>query len=91
MSLQTMIKKIEDTQLCREIIRVNPDWYYVPSSEGQICYKVMVSEDGREYCSCEDYARNMKSDPLLKCKHVMAVINAINDSGFRSALVSWNK
>jgi hypothetical protein len=31
MSLQTMIKKIEDTQ---EIVRVNPDWYYVPSSEG---------------------------------------------------------
>jgi predicted nucleic acid-binding Zn finger protein len=72
-----MLKKIEDTQLCKEIVRVNQDWYYVASSEEQICYKVMVSEDGREYCSCEDYARNMKSDPILKCRQVMAVINAI--------------
>jgi hypothetical protein len=83
MSLQTMIKKIEYTQLCREIVRVNPDWYYVPASEGQICYKVLVSEDGREYCSCDEYAINMKSDPILKCKHVLAVKNVIRTGEFQ--------
>jgi len=78
MTLQTMQKMIEDTQQCKEITKVNEDWYYVPTPEGRICYKVMVTPDGREYCTCEEFGKN----PSLKCPHIYAVINAIRTGDF---------
>ena len=50
--------------------------YFVQSSEGKILYNVSISDDG-DTCTCGDYAKQAKKDPNFKCKHVLAVYNAV--------------
>ena len=48
--------------------------YYVESSEGKICYRV-IANNGSKSCTCGDYTSMIAKDPSFQCKHIMAVIN----------------
>ncbi len=60
-----------------QVIQVNESWFYVESSEGKVCYKVMVTEE-QKYCTCPDFAANINKDPSFRCKHILAVMNCIS-------------
>jgi hypothetical protein len=68
--IQKRNKKAEQLR----VIQVDPETYYVESSDGKICYR--VSGDV-ESCQCGDFAKNIKADPNFKCKHLLAVMNSI--------------
>ena len=66
------------------VIQIDDTCFYVESSEGKICYKVLFDgSTGR--CTCADYARNSKQDPHFACKHILAVTNAIPEGKIREA------
>ena len=58
------------------VIQVDDESYYVESSEGKICYRVIFEGDSAT-CTCGDYSRGIKSDPNFKCKHIISVYNCI--------------
>ena len=68
--IQKRNKKAEQLR----VIQVDPETYYVESSDGKICYR--VSGD-LESCQCGDFAKNIKTDPTFKCKHLLAVMNCV--------------
>ena len=77
MTAQELAKRNEKAQQLR-VIQVDQTWFYVESDEGKICYKVCYAVDGKEnYCTCGDFAKGAKADPLFKCKHILAVINCL--------------
>ena len=77
MTAQELAKRNEKAQQLR-VIQVDQTWFYVESDEGKICYKVCYAADGKEnYCTCGDFAKGGKADPLFKCKHLLAVINCL--------------
>jgi hypothetical protein len=75
MTAKELQKRNEKSQHLR-VIQVDEDTYYVESSEGKICYRVMFEGD-RETCTCGDYSRGVKNDPSFKCKHIISVYNCI--------------
>lgn len=75
MTARELQKRNERAQQ-RKVLQAEEGTFYVESSEGKILYKVNIS-DGKEFCSCGDYARNSKADPNFKCKHVLAVQSCI--------------
>jgi len=52
------------------------DEFYVESAEGKILYKVNINDDGNT-CVCGDFIKNIKHDPDFRCKHILAVFNAV--------------
>jgi len=50
--------------------------FYVESAEGKILYKVNINDDGNT-CVCGDFIKNIKHDPDFRCKHILAVFNAV--------------
>jgi hypothetical protein len=83
MTAQELAKRNEKAQQLR-VIRVTDDDFYVESEEGKICYKTMVS-GSESWCACGDYARNVKTDSLFKCKHILAVINCLPTGDLENA------
>jgi len=59
-----------------KVLQSDDGQYFVESSEGKILYNVIISDAG-DSCTCGDYARNVKKSPDFKCKHILAVYNAI--------------
>jgi len=76
MTAQELAKRNEKAQQLR-VIRVDDTWFYVESDEGKICYKVCYVDGKENYCTCGDFGKNTKSDPLFKCKHILAVVNCL--------------
>ena len=76
MTAQELAKRNEKAQQLR-VIQVDDTWFYVESEEGKICYKVCWVDGKENYCTCGDFAKGSKADPLFKCKHVLAVINCL--------------
>ena len=58
------------------VLQTDDGQYFVESEIGKILYNVQVSDDG-DTCTCGDFAKNAKHDPDFKCKHILAVFNAI--------------
>ena len=58
------------------VLQTDDGQYFVESGEGKILYNVNVSDDG-DTCTCGDFAKNVKRDPDFKCKHILAVFNAV--------------
>ena len=58
------------------VLQTDDGQYFVESEMGKILYNVHVSDDG-DTCTCGDFAKNAKRDPDFKCKHILAVFNAI--------------
>ena len=50
--------------------------FFVESDKGKILYNVIM-DDEETSCTCGDFAKNSKKDPNFKCKHMLAVLNAI--------------
>ncbi len=61
-----------------KVIQVNADTFFVESSGGQIAYRIQCHTDSCT-CACGDYARNIKTDPDFKCKHIIALMDSIPD------------
>ena len=50
--------------------------FFVESEKGKILYNVIL-DDEETSCTCGDFAKNSKKDPDFRCKHMLAVLNAI--------------
>ena len=83
MTAQELQKRNDRAQTLR-VIQVDHDSFYVESSEGKICYKVMLDDESAD-CTCGDFNRNIKNDPNFRCKHIMSVINCLPDEGYDKA------
>lgn len=83
MTAKELQKRNERAQKLR-VIQADDDSFYVESSEGKICYRVMTDEDN-VYCSCGDFNRNIKTDSTFKCKHIISVLNCIPAGDVESA------
>ena len=58
------------------VIQVDEACFFVESSDGKICYKVVVSDE-EVFCTCGDFARGIKTDQNFACKHIMAVRQSV--------------
>ena len=83
MTAQELQKRNDRAQTLR-VIQVDHDSFYVESSEGKICYKVMLDDESAD-CTCGDFSRNIKNDPNFRCKHIMSVVNCLPDEGYDKA------
>jgi hypothetical protein len=83
MTAQELQKRNDRAQTLR-VIQVDHDSFYVESSEGKICYKVMLDDESAD-CTCGDFNRNTKNDPNFKCKHIMSVLNCLPDGDYDKA------
>jgi len=59
-----------------KVISVDDEIFFVESSEGKICYKVTITDDGNN-CTCADFVKNRKNNPRFACKHIMSVLGAL--------------
>jgi hypothetical protein len=75
MTAKELQKRNERSQHLR-VIQVDEDTYYVESSEGKICYRVMFEGDSIT-CTCGDFSRGIKADTNFRCKHIISVFNSI--------------
>jgi hypothetical protein len=75
MTAKELQKRNERSQHLR-VIQVDEDTYYVESSEGKICYRVMFEGDSIT-CTCGDFSRGIKADANFRCKHIISVFNSI--------------
>ena len=58
------------------VLQTDDGQFFVESGEGKILYSVTINDDG-DTCTCGDFAKNIKRDPDFKCKHILAVFNAV--------------
>jgi hypothetical protein len=72
MTTQELQKRNEKAQHLR-VLQVDGTDYFVESEEGKICYKVTCLDE-KWNCTCGDFAKNSKGDPLWKCKHILAAM-----------------
>ena len=75
MSPQELQKRNEKAQHLR-VIAVDAETYYVESSEGKICYRVIFN-DAEESCTCGDFIKNSKKNPNFKCKHILSLYGCL--------------
>jgi hypothetical protein len=57
-----------------KVFQIQPNQYFVESSEGKICYRVLAN-NGSKVCTCGDYTSRIGKDPNFLCKHILAVVN----------------
>jgi len=67
------------------VLQTDDGQFYVESGEGKILYNVIVNDDG-DTCTCGDFAKNIKRDPDFRCKHILAVFNAVPKHEVEGAL-----
>ena len=72
--IQKRNKKAEKLQ----VLETDDGQYFVESSDGKILYRVILN-DNETVCMCGDFAKRSKGDPDFKCKHILAVFNAITN------------
>ncbi|WP_319408763.1 SWIM zinc finger family protein [uncultured Desulfosarcina sp.] len=58
------------------VLQTDSGQFFVESGEGKILYSVTINDAG-DSCTCGDFAKNIKRDPDFKCKHILAVFNAV--------------
>jgi hypothetical protein len=75
MTAKELQKRNEKSQHLR-VVQVDDEQYYVESSEGKICYRVLL-EDDKANCTCGDYTRGVKGDANFRCKHIVSVFSSI--------------
>jgi hypothetical protein len=87
---KNQIQKRNERSQNLKVFKISDDQLYVESSEGKICYRVSFSDDGHE-CTCGDFSRNSKNDHDFKCKHILAVWNAIPNGEVDTAIILKKK
>lgn len=68
-------KRTEKAQTLKAI-QVAEGVFYVESSSGQVAYK-LTQNNGALRCSCQDYQKNISTNPHFKCKHILALENSL--------------
>jgi len=66
------------------VLQTDDGQFFVESGEGKILYNVNFSDDG-DSCTCADFSRGIKKSPEFKCKHILAVFNAVPKREFEGA------
>jgi predicted nucleic acid-binding Zn finger protein len=66
------------------VLQTDDGQFFVESGEGKILYNVTINDAG-DTCTCGDYAKNIKRDPDFRCKHILAVFNAVPKREFEGA------
>jgi len=61
-----------------DVLKIDDNNYFVSSSHGKICYKVFINEEEMT-CTCGDFARNIRTEPGFRCKHLISVMNSIEN------------
>ncbi len=82
-------KRNERAQQLR-VLRTDDSTFFVESSDGKICYKISLADE-KLFCACGDFARGLKNDPNFQCKHIVAVMDSINNGGVKDAEVLERK
>ena len=67
------------------VLQTDDGQYFVESGEGKILYNVSINDEGNT-CSCGDFAKNFKRDPSFRCKHILAVFNAVPKKDVENAM-----
>jgi hypothetical protein len=81
-------KEIQKRNAKAESLRVlqsEDGQFFVESERGKILYNVIL-DDEQSCCTCGDFAKNSKKDPDFRCKHMLAVLNAIPKRKVENAL-----
>ncbi len=58
------------------VLQTDSGQFFVESEQGKILYRTTINDAG-DTCTCGDFAKNIKRDPDFKCKHILAVFNAV--------------
>jgi hypothetical protein len=80
-------KEIQQRNAKAENLRVlqsEDGQFFVESDKGKILYSVIL-DDEETSCTCGDFAKNSKRDENFRCKHMLAVLNAIPKQGVENA------
>ena len=72
----TEIQKRNQKAQKLQVLETDDGQYFVESSDGKILYRVSI-EDDQVSCMCGDFAKRSKNDSDFKCKHILAVFNAL--------------
>ena len=68
------------------VLQTDDGQFFVESGEGKILYNVSLDDLG-DTCTCGDFAKNVKRDNSFKCKHILAVYNAIPQKQVEGATI----
>jgi len=72
----TEIQKRNKKSQALKVLETDDGQYFVESSDGKILYRVNMAEE-QVSCMCGDFTKRSKGDPDFKCKHILAVFNAL--------------
>ena len=61
------------------VLRTDDGTFCVESAKGKILY-LIVFGDNQFSCTCADFIKNIKQDAEFKCKHIIAVENAVEEN-----------
>jgi len=75
MTAKELQKRNEKSQHLR-VVQIDEEQFYVESSEGKICYRVLIEAD-KVSCTCGDFTRGVKGDVNFRCKHIVSVVSSI--------------
>ena len=75
MTAKELQKRNEKSQHLR-VVQIDEEQFYVESSEGKICYRVLIEGD-KVSCTCGDFTRGVKADVNFRCKHIISVFTSI--------------
>lgn len=79
MTSSDALKRSEKSQNLKVFHAENSKNFYVLSEEGKICYCVSYESESEYSCSCADFARGKKNDSSFMCKHLLCVINSVQE------------
>lgn len=72
----TELQKRSEKSDSLRVLQTESGQFFVESGEGKILYSVTINDAG-DSCTCGDFTKNSKRDQDFKCKHILAVFNAI--------------
>ena len=72
----TELQKRSESADNLRVLQTDSGQFFVESGEGKILYNVTINDAG-DSCTCGDFTKNIKRDPDFKCKHLLAVFNAV--------------
>jgi len=68
-----------------KVLQSEDGQFFVESEKGKILYNVIL-DDEETSCTCGDFVKNSKKDPDFRCKHMLAVFNAIPKQEVENAM-----
>ena len=70
------------------VYQTDQEDFWVESSDGKIAYHATFNiERGVGRCTCPDYQTRVKTDGDFKCKHIIAVADALINHDVEGAII----